>query len=405
MTKEIQGKRRHITGSHTTQGLPYRNVDGAGTGDFRSLFRGDWGSGQIYYADDVVENDGASYYCKGAHTSGTTTEPGVGVNWTAFWEVVAAAGTPGPAGADGADGTDGTDGATWIPLPRNPIGSDGVDDDLFLNTGNGEFWKKISGTWVLQGNLTGAQGPTGPTGPAGSNGDDGATWHTGSGAPSGGTGVDGDLYLDTSGNGNYYLKISGTWVFQGSLKGPAGTNGTNGSDGADGSQIHTGSGAPSSGLGVDGDFYLDSVSGNYYLKESGSWTQEGNLKGPAGADGSGDLGVGTIVAFIDNLGGISNPYSMSSAWRMCNGLTISAPGSPWNGVASPALSFKFLLGSTGSTGSTGGSQTHFHGLCTGGLCTFAPNPNQFYPITNINTQNASSMPPYYQVQWWLKVLP
>ena len=175
MTKEIQGKRRHITGSHTTQGLPYRNTGGDGTSDFRSLFRGNWGSGQIYYADDIVENDGASYYCKGTHTSGTTTEPGIGVNWTNFWEVVAAAGTPGPAGADGADGADGTDGATWIALSRNPIGGDGVDGDLFLNTGNGEFWKKISGTWVLQGNLTGPTGATGAAGPAGSNGTDGAT--------------------------------------------------------------------------------------------------------------------------------------------------------------------------------------------------------------------------------------
>jgi hypothetical protein len=52
----------------------------------------------------------------------------------------------------------------------------GLDGDLYQNTTNGDQYKKISGVWVLQGNLTGPQGPqgiqgpVGPQGPAGSGG-------------------------------------------------------------------------------------------------------------------------------------------------------------------------------------------------------------------------------------------
>lgn len=60
----------------------------------------------------------------------------------------------------------------------------------------------------------------------------------------------------------------------GSTPGPPGPPGT------PGSRWYTGSGAPSSGLGLDGDFYLDSVSPNdYYEKISGTWTLQGQLSG------------------------------------------------------------------------------------------------------------------------------
>lgn len=57
---------------------------------------------------------------------------------------------------------------------------------------------------------TGATGAAGSNGSNGSNGADGATWYTGSGAPDDGTGVDNDLYLDTS-NGDVYKKVAGSW--------------------------------------------------------------------------------------------------------------------------------------------------------------------------------------------------
>lgn len=68
----------------------------------------------------------------------------------------------------------------------------------------------------------GEQGETGPAGPQGSpgvngaDGQDGTTTHVGSGAPSAGLGVDGDQYIDTD-NGDIYTKITGTWQLQGNI--------------------------------------------------------------------------------------------------------------------------------------------------------------------------------------------
>lgn len=85
----------------------------------------------------------------------------------------------------------------------------------------------------------GEAGPEGPEGPAGPQGDpgadgsdgadgaDGRTWHSGAGAPSDGTGVDGDFYLDTSASAYYGPKAAGTWSGTGptSLIGPEGPEG------------------------------------------------------------------------------------------------------------------------------------------------------------------------------------
>ena len=54
----------------------------------------------------------------------------------------------------------------------------------------------------------GAQGPSGPTGPSGS---DGTGWLIGSGAPSVGLGDDGNYYVNEL-NEEIYRKVSGAWV-------------------------------------------------------------------------------------------------------------------------------------------------------------------------------------------------
>lgn len=58
------------------------------------------------------------------------------------------------------------------------------------------------------------------------------------------------------------------------------------SGGEDGSasQWHAGAGAPSSGLGEDGDFYLDTSSGDVYERD-GSWSLVANIAGPEGPAG------------------------------------------------------------------------------------------------------------------------
>ncbi|MCP4127350.1 MAG: hypothetical protein GY753_09840 [Gammaproteobacteria bacterium] len=53
----------------------------------------------------------SSYVCILDHTSGSTTEPGVGASWATYWELLAECGADGADGADGSDGADGADGA------------------------------------------------------------------------------------------------------------------------------------------------------------------------------------------------------------------------------------------------------------------------------------------------------
>lgn len=56
--------------------------------------------------------------------------------------------------------------------------------------------------------------------------------------------------------------------------GPTGVSGTAGPAGADGATILSGSGVPSSALGEDGDFYIDSDTGIFYKKAGGAWAIE-----------------------------------------------------------------------------------------------------------------------------------
>jgi hypothetical protein len=58
--------------------------------------------------------------------------------------------------------------------------------------------------------------------------------------------------------------------------GPSGTNGAPGTAGADGNTHFVGNGAPSGGLGSDGDVYTDADNGDIYLKVTGSWSLQGS---------------------------------------------------------------------------------------------------------------------------------
>lgn len=102
----------------------------------------------------------------------------------------------------------------------------------------------------------------------------GTTWYTGAGAPAPPPpGVDGDFYLDST-NGDFYLVVAGAWVFQGNLGPP-------------GSVWFTGAGAPAPPPpGVDSDMYLDTLNGDVYQLVAGAWVLVANLTGPAGPAGA-----------------------------------------------------------------------------------------------------------------------
>lgn len=152
----------------------------------------------------------------------------------------------------------GTPGSVWYNGTGAPAGSLGVVGDYYLDTANGNVYNKTgAATWALVGNIKGPTGATGPVGPAGPTGATGATgptgaagppgsvWWTGSGAPASGTGIVGDFYLNSA-NGDYYQKTgTSTWTLQGNIKGPTGATGATGSPGATGP---TGPGVPVAGL-------------------------------------------------------------------------------------------------------------------------------------------------------------
>lgn len=140
-------------------------------------------------------------------------------------------------------------------------------------------------------------------GEKGDPGDDGTTLRYGSGAPSSGVGANGEFYIRTDNTSIYGPKTAGSWGSGTSLIGPAGTNG---------SVWYSGSGAPSSGTGANGDYYLDTASGDVYQKAAGAWGSSiTNLTGPSGA-GSGDM------LKSENLSGLAN-YATA---RANMGLTI-----------------------------------------------------------------------------------
>ena len=261
-------------------------------------------------------------------------------------------GPTGNTGAQGIQGIQGPQGPTgqaesWSSGTSGPIPGAGAIGDWYLNTTTGEVFEKIAAaTWFSQGNIkgpqgtqgiqgiqgtqgpagntgsqgppgnTGATGPEGPQGPIGPTGNTGATgntgsqgtqgvpgtpgekWFSGSGAPSGATGIIGDWYLDTA-NGDVYEKTgASTWTSRGNLKGatgsqgiqgPQGTAGTNGTNGAQGVQ------------GIPGPEGPQGIQGN------------------AGATGA--TGIGVPIGGMSMWAGASTTVPLPFLW--CNGAAVS----------------------------------------------------------------------------------
>lgn len=144
-------------------------------------------------------------------------------------------------GGGGEGGTPGADGRTILLVSGTPSNLSGADGDLAYNSTTTEMWTKVSGAWtgptVLKGknpefsksathirwrlagdvawsdlvplaDLEGADGADGAPGTAGSNGN---TIIYGTVAPSGGVGVDGDSYINKTTWMFYGPKASGAW--------------------------------------------------------------------------------------------------------------------------------------------------------------------------------------------------
>jgi hypothetical protein len=161
------------------------------------------------------ENGAMWYFGASAPSSGTGHENDYYLN-NSTWDIyrkssgswVLIGNIQGATGATGAQGPAGSTGATGPQGAQGPTGLPGA---------------------------TGPQGPAGATGPQGLAGENGATWYFGSSAPSSGTGHDNDYYLDNS-TWNVYHRLSGSWVLIGNIQGATGATGAQGPQGPAGAQ-------------------------------------------------------------------------------------------------------------------------------------------------------------------------
>ncbi|WP_051293170.1 collagen-like protein [Olivibacter sitiensis] len=111
--------------------------------------------------------------------------------------------------------------------------------------------------------------------------------------PTASTGNIGDYYLLTSNSNLYGPKTEAGWGEPLNLKGTTGATGspgTNGAPGAAGNTILSGTTAPASTLGRNGDFYINlSNSSLYGPKTSSGWGTPISLKGQKGDDGNANV--------------------------------------------------------------------------------------------------------------------
>lgn len=129
------------------------------------------------------------------------------------------------------------------------------------------------------------------------------TVRSGSGAPDNAVGQNGDWYIRTSTPPVVYgPKASGAWPGSGtSMQGPQGIPGIQGLTGDPGNQLRYGAGAPSSGNGFDGEYYIDQTNSRLYgPKASGAWPGTYvSLTGPQGIPGiqgtRATVSVGTVT--------------------------------------------------------------------------------------------------------------
>lgn len=131
-------------------------------------------------------------------------------------------GIAGGVGDAGDDGADGAPGSVWyfgVGLPNPLIGT---PSDYFLSMPEGDVFSKDSGAWQLVGSLKG---------PGGADGTNSSEWYNGTGVPGPAVGVDNDFYINTD-NGDLYKKAGGSWGVVANIRGPQGVFGNNGTPGS-----------------------------------------------------------------------------------------------------------------------------------------------------------------------------
>jgi hypothetical protein len=189
-------------------------------------------------------------------------------------------------------------------------------------------WKDLE-DYAMSG-PTGPEGPAGPTGPQGDPGTPGATgaqgvpgqaslWLSGAGAPDNGLGEDGDFYLDTVSD-EWYFKAAGVWSLQGDFTGavgPQGPQGIPGDTGATGAQGDPGI------QGVPGNDGAPGVDGDDGAPGAPGAPGADGVDGSTWYSGTGAPGAGLGVNgdfYLDDATG--NVYAKAAgAWSVVDNLT------------------------------------------------------------------------------------
>jgi hypothetical protein len=237
-------------------------------------------------------------------------------------------GLTGLTGAAGPAGAKGDKGDTGVAGPIGPQGIQGLKGDTGLKGDKGDAGLNgpagvdgaagATGPQGLKGDKgdkgdAGVAGPSGPEGPQGLKGDKGDTGLTGPAGAKGDTGatglqglqgiqgLKGDNGLDGAVGPQGPIGLTGPLGATGpmgpqGIQGPAGTNGTNGSNGINGNTVLNGTGAPSAGIGSDGDIYLDTASNNIYgPKTTNGWGSGTSIVGAKGISGLPQFGQYSVI--------------------------------------------------------------------------------------------------------------
>ena len=131
----------------------------------------------------------------------------------------------------------------------------------------------------------GLQGPPGAVGPRGEPGEPGqGLTILGTLDSSGDLPVSGSLGDGYIISGELWVWTFDSWTNVGQIVGPAGDDGADGTDGTDGTLVLGGTVDPTT-EGVDGDWYIQRTSWHIWEKVSGTWTDRGSIKGADGTDG------------------------------------------------------------------------------------------------------------------------
>lgn len=160
----------------------------------------------------------------------------------------------------------------------------------------------------------------------------GAAIYTGSGAPSSGLGVDGDLYIDTDPPNDFYKKIAGAYVLQAQLQGTDGADGPTGPAGPSGvvtpataSELNTGTDntKAATALALEGSKYITQAGAKIYAVATGTNTYAATLTPAITAYAT---GMQFAIKFTNNNTGAStiNLNSLGAKTIQINGVAVKS---------------------------------------------------------------------------------